>query len=112
MQVLKGKDTGKIGTIIDIIRERNWVIIEGLNCVSSWTFESIRRQNAGFYPGLLECWQLFSWVCNNGCSISCDAGCPGHQIGWGGTVPFQRCQIFSQIKTKNTLDLCLPTELW
>lgn len=32
VQVLKGKDTGKIGTIIDIIRERNWVIVEGLNC--------------------------------------------------------------------------------
>lgn len=32
VQILKGKDKGKTGTIIDIIKERNWVIVEGLNC--------------------------------------------------------------------------------
>ncbi|PIK55831.1 putative 39S ribosomal protein L24, mitochondrial [Apostichopus japonicus] len=32
VEILKGKDKGKTGTIIDIIMERNWVIVEGLNC--------------------------------------------------------------------------------
>ena len=34
VELLIGKDKGKQGTIIDIIRERNWVVVEGLNCVS------------------------------------------------------------------------------
>ncbi|XP_072037952.1 large ribosomal subunit protein uL24m-like [Amphiura filiformis] len=32
VEILEGKDKGKQGTISDIIRERNWVIVEGLNC--------------------------------------------------------------------------------
>ncbi|XP_002733223.2 large ribosomal subunit protein uL24m-like [Saccoglossus kowalevskii] len=32
VQILIGKDQGKHGTICEIIRERNWVVVEGLNC--------------------------------------------------------------------------------
>ncbi|XP_038078731.1 probable 39S ribosomal protein L24, mitochondrial [Patiria miniata] len=32
VHILKGKDTGRQGIISDIIRQRNWVIVEGLNC--------------------------------------------------------------------------------
>ncbi|XP_071964904.1 large ribosomal subunit protein uL24m-like [Antedon mediterranea] len=32
VHILKGKDIGKQGLICDIIKERNWVVVEGLNC--------------------------------------------------------------------------------
>ncbi|XP_071795030.1 large ribosomal subunit protein uL24m-like [Asterias amurensis] len=32
VQILKGKDAGKQGIINDVIKERNWVVVEGLNC--------------------------------------------------------------------------------
>ncbi|XP_023018392.2 mitochondrial ribosomal protein L24 [Leptinotarsa decemlineata] len=32
VQILVGKDKGKQGVIKEIIQERNWVIVEGLNC--------------------------------------------------------------------------------
>lgn len=32
VEILKGKDKGKQGTVAQIIQERNWVIVEGLNC--------------------------------------------------------------------------------
>lgn len=32
VQVLVGKDKGKQGIVKDIIQERNWVIVDGLNC--------------------------------------------------------------------------------
>ncbi|XP_070543428.1 large ribosomal subunit protein uL24m-like [Ptychodera flava] len=32
VQILTGRDAGKQGTISDIIRERNWVVVEHLNC--------------------------------------------------------------------------------
>ncbi|XP_037082737.1 probable 39S ribosomal protein L24, mitochondrial [Pollicipes pollicipes] len=31
VEVLVGKDKGKIGTVIQVIEERNWVVVEGLN---------------------------------------------------------------------------------
>ena len=35
VEVLVGKDKGKVGMINSIIKERNWVYVEGLNCVSA-----------------------------------------------------------------------------
>jgi len=35
VEVLVGKDKGKQGTVNCIIKERNWVYVEGLNCVRS-----------------------------------------------------------------------------
>ncbi|XP_071498853.1 large ribosomal subunit protein uL24m-like [Diadema antillarum] len=32
VEVLKGRDTNKQGIVSDIIKQRNWVIVEGLNC--------------------------------------------------------------------------------
>ena len=32
VEILRGKDKGKIGLIISVIQERNWVLVEGLNC--------------------------------------------------------------------------------
>uniref|UniRef100_A0A1B6C5X9 Large ribosomal subunit protein uL24m n=1 Tax=Clastoptera arizonana TaxID=38151 RepID=A0A1B6C5X9_9HEMI len=32
VEILSGKDKGKQGTIVQVIQERNWVIVEGLNC--------------------------------------------------------------------------------
>lgn len=34
VQVMVGKDAGKQGIVAGIIRQRNWVIVQGLNCVS------------------------------------------------------------------------------
>lgn len=34
VEVLKGKDAGKQGRVIQVIRQRNWVVLEGLNTVS------------------------------------------------------------------------------
>ena len=34
VEVLVGKDKGKFGVISSIIKERNWVYVEGLNAVS------------------------------------------------------------------------------
>ncbi|XP_048365399.1 39S ribosomal protein L24, mitochondrial [Sphaerodactylus townsendi] len=31
VQVLKGKDAGKLGLVAQVIRQRNWVVLEGLN---------------------------------------------------------------------------------
>jgi large subunit ribosomal protein L24 len=32
VEVLVGKDKGKQGIICQVFQERNWVIVEGLNC--------------------------------------------------------------------------------
>ena len=32
MEVLVGRDKGKQGIICQVFQERNWVIVEGLNC--------------------------------------------------------------------------------
>jgi ribosomal protein L24 len=37
VEILVGKDKGKIGAVNSIIKERNWVFVEGLNCVSIHT---------------------------------------------------------------------------
>lgn len=34
MEILEGKDAGKQGKVVQVIRERNWVVLEGLNTVS------------------------------------------------------------------------------
>uniref|UniRef100_UPI00398F4764 large ribosomal subunit protein uL24m n=1 Tax=Pristiophorus japonicus TaxID=55135 RepID=UPI00398F4764 len=31
VEILKGKDTGKLGKVSQVIRARNWVVLEGLN---------------------------------------------------------------------------------
>ncbi len=31
---MTGKDAGKQGIVSGIVRERNWIFVEGLNCVS------------------------------------------------------------------------------
>ena len=41
VQILKGKDAGKQGIINDVIKERNWVVVEGLNCVSTTLINNI-----------------------------------------------------------------------
>ena len=35
VEILVGKDKGKQGLVNCIIKERNWVYVEGLNCVRS-----------------------------------------------------------------------------
>lgn len=32
VEILDGKDKGKQGIVCQVIQERNWVIVEGLNC--------------------------------------------------------------------------------
>lgn len=34
VEILEGKDAGKQGKVVQVIRERNWVVLEGLNTVS------------------------------------------------------------------------------
>jgi hypothetical protein len=34
VEILTGKDAGKQGIVNAIIKQRNWVFVEGLNCVS------------------------------------------------------------------------------
>jgi len=46
VEVLKGKDKGKFGIISQIVQERNWVIVEGLNC----DYEQIGA--SGDFPGI------------------------------------------------------------
>lgn len=31
---MTGKDAGKVGTVVGVIKQRNWVIVQGLNCVT------------------------------------------------------------------------------
>lgn len=33
VEVMKGKDAGKQGLVNAIIKQRNWVYVDGLNCV-------------------------------------------------------------------------------
>lgn len=35
MEILEGKDAGKQGKVVQVIRQRNWVVVEGLNTVSA-----------------------------------------------------------------------------
>ena len=44
--VLVGKDKGKISTITDIVKERNWVFVQGLNVVSAGVFGQDVCQNS------------------------------------------------------------------
>ena len=32
--LLSGKDKGKTGTVTEVVRNKNWVFVEGLNTVS------------------------------------------------------------------------------
>lgn len=32
MEILVGKDKGKQGIVVQVVQERNWVFVEGLNC--------------------------------------------------------------------------------
>lgn len=34
VEILEGKDAGKQGKVVQVIRQRNWVVLEGLNTVS------------------------------------------------------------------------------
>ena len=34
VQILNGKDAGKQGIVNGVIKQRNWIFVEGLNCVS------------------------------------------------------------------------------
>lgn len=40
VEILEGKDAGKQGKVVQVIRQRNWVVLEGLNTVSGerWAF--------------------------------------------------------------------------
>ncbi|XP_072840347.1 large ribosomal subunit protein uL24m [Pogona vitticeps] len=31
VQILKGKDSGKLGLVAEVVRQRNWVVVQGLN---------------------------------------------------------------------------------
>lgn len=31
MEILEGKDAGKQGKVVQVVRQRNWVVLEGLN---------------------------------------------------------------------------------
>lgn len=47
VEVLVGRDKGKQGIVKQIIQERNWVIVEGLNC----HFRRVGQEKD--YPGVL-----------------------------------------------------------
>jgi len=48
VEVLKGPDKGKFGIIVQIVQERNWVIVEGLNC----TYETMGAKDE--FPGIMQ----------------------------------------------------------
>lgn len=48
VEVLKGTDKGKYGIIVQIVQERNWVIVEGLNC----EYETMGARND--FPGIMS----------------------------------------------------------
>jgi large subunit ribosomal protein L24 len=33
VQIMNGKDAGKQGFVVGLVKERNWVFVQGLNCV-------------------------------------------------------------------------------
>ncbi|XP_035666546.1 39S ribosomal protein L24, mitochondrial-like [Branchiostoma floridae] len=47
VQILRGRDEGKQGKVVQIIRERNWVVVEGLNC----HYRYIGKNPAKDFPG-------------------------------------------------------------
>lgn len=47
VEVLVGRDKGKQGIVKQVYEERNWVIVEGLNC----HYRRIGKE--GTYPGIL-----------------------------------------------------------
>ncbi|XP_053225989.1 39S ribosomal protein L24, mitochondrial [Podarcis raffonei] len=59
VQILKGKDLGKQGMVSQVIRERNWVVLEGLNVHYRYTGKS------GAYGGMYMASEgplLINWV--------------------------------------------------
>lgn len=51
VEVLTGKDKGKQGIVMMIIQERNWVLVEGLNC----TYKTIGKRPD--FPGAMTRWE-------------------------------------------------------
>lgn len=49
VEVLVGKDKGKQGIVTQVIQERNWVIVEGLNC----HLRTVGAEKAKDFPGIL-----------------------------------------------------------
>lgn len=49
VEVLVGRDKGKQGFVSQIIQERNWVIVEGLNC----HYRVMGRDAKADYPGIV-----------------------------------------------------------
>ncbi|XP_075217358.1 mitochondrial ribosomal protein L24 [Lycorma delicatula] len=47
VEILEGKDKGKQGHVVQVIAERNWVIVEGLNCKLECTGDS--KDFPGYY---------------------------------------------------------------
>lgn len=43
VEILEGKDAGKQGRVVQVIRERNWVVLEGLNTVSEEGLRALRK---------------------------------------------------------------------
>ena len=44
VEILVGADKGKQGLVNSIINERNWVYVEGLNCVSVLKYSTVLSQ--------------------------------------------------------------------
>lgn len=49
VEVLVGKDKGKQGIVKQVIQERNWVIVEGLN----WHYRKIADDESKNYAGVM-----------------------------------------------------------
>ncbi|CAG0882216.1 unnamed protein product [Cyprideis torosa] len=47
VEILVGKDKGKQGTVIQVIPERNWVLVEGLNC--DLKHQKVKSSDPGFW---------------------------------------------------------------
>ena len=53
VEVLEGKDAGKQGKVVQVIRQRNWVVLEGLNTVSEEWGGDV-QEACPIYPFLLR----------------------------------------------------------
>lgn len=47
VEIMVGKDKGKQGLVIQVIPERNWVVVEGIN----WHYRTVGSEEG--FPGIL-----------------------------------------------------------
>ena len=104
VEILEGKDAGKQGKVVQVIRQRNWVVLEGLNTVSGERMGcsgspfrvTLREEQPGKEGGRLAAGVVDSPLCC--CSLGPSASC--------GRQALSQSLVFMSPLFRTALPLC------